>query len=83
VSLARLVGANREYIEREIPHIASLLVTDFAEVVSHGEVLVIGNAAPLFKTLPAHWRSGQIVLDLAWIPGLRGGAGVDYRGIAW
>jgi GDP-mannose 6-dehydrogenase len=83
VSVARLVGANKEYIEREIPHIASLLLTDFAEVVSHGEVIVIGNAAPVFRTLPEYWQPGQTVLDLARIPGLAATGGVDYKGITW
>jgi GDP-mannose 6-dehydrogenase len=40
VSLARLVGANRQFIETEIPHIASLLCSDIHELVAHAEVLV-------------------------------------------
>jgi GDP-mannose 6-dehydrogenase len=83
VSLARLVGANKEYIEREIPHIASLLKTDLTAVVDHAEVLVIGNAAPAFNDLPRHWRADQIVLDLAHLPALKSAGGVDYRGVAW
>ena len=83
VSLARLVGANKEYIEREIPHIASLLVNDLAALIDHGEVLIVGNAAPIFKTLPQHCRKGQVVIDLAGIEGLTDCAGIDYRGITW
>ena len=83
MSLARLVGANREYIEREIPHIASLLGSDFAEVVNHGEVLIVGNAAPIFRTLPQYCRAGQTVIDLVRIPGLDQVSGIEYRGIAW
>jgi len=83
VSLARLVGANKEYIEREIPHIASLLLNDLAAVVDHGEVLIVGNGAPVFRTLPRYCRAGQIVIDLVRIPGLNACEGIDYRGIAW
>jgi GDP-mannose 6-dehydrogenase len=83
VSVARLVGANKEYIEREIPHIASLLVTDLADVVSHGEVLIVGNASPAFRTLHERCQPGQIVVDLAKIPGLSECSRVDYRGITW
>ena len=83
VSIARLVGANKEYIEREIPHIASLMLTDLGEVVRHGEVIVIGNAAPVFQTLASHWQPGQVVLDLAGVPGLAASPAVDYRGITW
>jgi GDP-mannose 6-dehydrogenase len=83
VSLARLVGANKEYIEREIPHIASLLMNDFHAVVDHGEVLIVGNGSPVFRTLPEHCREGQIVIDLVRIPGLKESGRLDYRGIAW
>ena len=83
ISLARLVGANRQYIETEIPHISSLLVPDLATAVEHGEVLVLGNAAPEFSTLGALVRPGQTVVDLVGIAGVSASNGVDYRGVAW
>lgn len=43
VSMARLMGANRRYIEEEIPHIASVLCTEIDELLDHAEVLVVGN----------------------------------------
>jgi GDP-mannose 6-dehydrogenase len=83
ISLARLVGANREYIEKEIPHISSLLVTDLRTAVEHGDVLVVGNAAPEFAGLPALCRPGQTIVDLVHVDGLRGSGAVAYHGIAW
>lgn len=63
VSVARLVGANRRYIEEEIPHIASLMCEDAQTLLKHAEVLVIGSAdddaAPLEAVHPDH-----IVIDL-------------------
>src|SRR4029079_4768773 len=47
-SMARLVGANREYIEQQIPHLSSLLRDSIDEVVSASEVIVIGNQAADF-----------------------------------
>ena len=44
VNVARLIGANRQYIEAEIPHIASLLCDDAESLARHAEVLVIGCA---------------------------------------
>ena len=83
VSIARLVGANKEYIEREIPHIASLLVGELADVVAHGDVLIIGNGSRVFRTLPDLVRDGQIVIDLAGLPGLKECPHIEYRGITW
>jgi GDP-mannose 6-dehydrogenase len=44
VNVARLVGANRQYIEAEIPHISKLLCDDVAALLAHAEVLVLCNA---------------------------------------
>lgn len=46
VSFARLMGANRKYIEAEIPHIATLLCDDVESLVEHADVLVVGSANP-------------------------------------
>ena len=41
VELARLHGANKEFIERGIPHIASLLCSSLPETLADAEVVVI------------------------------------------
>ena len=46
VSMARLVGANKRFIETEIPHIASLLCSRIDDLVSHAEVLVFSAPGP-------------------------------------
>src|SRR6184192_3042627 len=48
VSLAKLVGTNKEYIERQIPHLSSLLCNSIDEVIDGSEVIVVGNQAPEF-----------------------------------
>ncbi len=45
VSLARLVGANRRYIEEQIPHLSALLRGSLDEVVAESDVVVVGNAS--------------------------------------
>lgn len=64
VSVARLVGANRRYIEEEIPHIASLMCNGADELLAHAEVLVIGNASADMQQVLADAKPGQIVIDL-------------------
>ena len=82
VSLARLTGANKEYIEREIPHIASLLVDDLGKAIAHADVLVIGNNAPEVASVPELIRRDQRVVDLFGVPALAIKA-ARYSGIAW
>jgi len=48
VSLARLVGANRPYIEEQIPHLSALLRPSVQEVIDEAEVIVVANAGEEF-----------------------------------
>ena len=43
VALSRLMGANRTYIEEQLPHIGELLTDDVDAVLEHGEVLIAGS----------------------------------------
>ena len=64
VSLARLIGANKTFIEHELPHIASLLVPTVDEVLQRADVVVIANRSDEFVSLPQKLRPDQIVIDL-------------------
>ena len=64
VSLGRLAGSNREYIEQVIPHIGSLLTDDLNETLSQAEVVIIGNKSVNPDWLTRHLRPGQTVIDL-------------------
>lgn len=64
VSIARLGGANRRYIEEEIPHIASLMCDSLEALLSHAEVLVIGNDGEDARRGLAAARPDQTVIDL-------------------
>jgi GDP-mannose 6-dehydrogenase len=77
------MGSNREYIEREIPHIWSLMRGSVEEVIESSEVIVIGNGSGEFRRIEPKLRSGQIVIDLVRAFGDRMSNGDGYRGICW
>jgi GDP-mannose 6-dehydrogenase len=83
VSLARLVGANKEYINERIPHLASLLCDTVDEVVSNSDVLVVGNKSPEFAEALQRTRADQIVIDLVRVRVDAAHVPADYRGICW
>jgi GDP-mannose 6-dehydrogenase len=83
VSVARLVGANKEYIEHQIPHLASLLCETIDQVIDGSEVIVVGNQAPEFVQAVTQCRSDQIVIDLVRLPVCGSQLKADYRGICW
>ncbi len=83
VSLARLHGANRAYIEREIPHIATLMCNSIKEVLDDSQVIVIGNKAPDFQQVLQQLRQDQVVIDLVRISQDIDQLNSRYEGICW
>ncbi len=82
VSLARLVGANKEYIEREIPHISRLMRDTIDGVLSDSEIIIIGNQAAEFRDVAGRLRKDQQLIDLVRLFGDRTSNG-NYEGICW
>ena len=64
VAIARLVGANRRFIEEEIPHISALMCDEVEALIAHAEVLVVGAAGEAAARVLAAVRPEQVVIDL-------------------
>jgi GDP-mannose 6-dehydrogenase len=64
VAIARLVGANRRFIEEEIPHISALMCDEVEALIAHAEVLVVGAAGEAAAGILAAVRPDQVVIDL-------------------
>lgn len=82
VNLARLVGANRDFILNRIPHIAALMVEDMDDAIKEADVVVIGNGDPEFRTVPERLAAGQHLVDLVRIDETAN-LGDSYDGICW
>ena len=82
VSLAKLFGANKEYIEREIPHVAQLMRSSVEEVLNACDVVVIGNSSEEFRRMESEILRGHEVIDLVRMFGNRV-SGASYDGICW
>jgi GDP-mannose 6-dehydrogenase len=81
VSVAKLVGANKEYIEREIPHISKLMRGDIDGVLNDSDIVIIGNQGEEFRDVADRLRDGQQLIDLVR---LYDRASKDnYQGICW
>jgi GDP-mannose 6-dehydrogenase len=69
VQLSRLLGANRSFIETQLPHIGELLSADLAGVIERSDLIIVGlSSARILDALVLHVRSEQIVLDLVRLP---------------
>ena len=83
VSQAKLIGSNREFIEREIPHVWSLFRPGVDAVLEHADTVIIGNGSREFQGIQPKLRPGQIVIDLVRAFGDRSSDGKTYEGICW
>lgn len=83
VSEAQLIGANKDYIEGEIPHIWSLMRATAREVIAYGDVVVVGNATGEIRALGETAFAGKTVIDLARLFGRRPEGSLGYDGICW
>ncbi len=83
VTSSRLMGANRDYIEREIPHIWELMRGSIREVLESSDAVIIGNSAGEFREIQGHLRADQPVVDLVRAFGSRLSDGNGYEGICW
>jgi GDP-mannose 6-dehydrogenase len=83
VLIARLTGSNKEYIERQIPHLSRLLADSVDEVIDRSDVIVIGNAGPEFGEAITRCRADQTILDLVRVPFDASKVKARYEGICW
>jgi GDP-mannose 6-dehydrogenase len=81
VSLARLFGSNKAYIEEEIPHIAKLMRGTIDEVLDAANTIVIGNRSEEFRQIESRLRPDHKVIDLVRLFERTSGDG--YQGICW
>lgn len=82
VRVARLVGANRDFILNRIPHISRLMVDHVDSVLEHAEIVVIGNKDPDFMNVEQRLREDQTLVDFVRITDRRSKDG-KYEGICW
>ena len=83
VQLSRLLGANRSYIDANIPHLGELLCADIESMIEPSEVILVGlQQSALNDALEARVRPDQYVLDLVNLPN-RDLLRCRYEGVCW
>ena len=65
VHLAKLLGANRSFIEKHLPHIGDMLRPQMDAVIDESDVLVVGlSGSGVTQNLASRCRSDQVLFDL-------------------
>lgn len=81
VHYASLYGSNKEFIDRELPHLKKILV-EGKEVLQHANLIIAGHKAPQYEALIPLLEERHQVLDLTGLlRGVSTPASVD--GLYW
>jgi GDP-mannose 6-dehydrogenase len=83
VELPNLIGANRTFIEGELPHIATLMRGSIDEVIDEAGVVVVANGGKAFRDVATRIRPEQVLIDLVGAAAVNGSFRGEYEGICW
>jgi GDP-mannose 6-dehydrogenase len=83
VGLAKLVGANKRYIEETIPHISSLMVSSLTEVIESSDVVVVSKKNRLIHDAIVKHGNSRVVIDLVRLYRESINGLPNYEGICW
>lgn len=83
VSLSKLVGGNKAFIERVLPHISTMMSDSMEDVMRSSDVIVVSHALHNGeKQLVNLLKPGQLVIDFVKIASYKS-LPVAYEGICW
>ena len=83
VSESRIFGANRAYIEREIPHIWQAMSNSLEDVLETCDVIVVGKPSAEYADLARQTKDRPRIIDFARLPGAEAADRPGYSGICW
>jgi GDP-mannose 6-dehydrogenase len=83
VRLSRLLGKNKEYIDREVPHLERLLKPTPEQALEDAEVIVVGHADAAARRVIVARAAGRRIVDLSGYDELRHSGAASYEGICW
>jgi GDP-mannose 6-dehydrogenase len=83
VETAKLMGANQEFIEHEIPHLSRLLEPDIEKAVADAEVIVVGHLDRETIAKLVALEPTAAIVDLQGVAELQARKNGKYLGICW
>jgi GDP-mannose 6-dehydrogenase len=83
LDMERVLGANRRFVEDEVPYLPERLRASVAEVVAGSEVVVVSNRSAEYARVGAMLERGQVLVDLAHAVDAKTVTHGEYHGLAW
>jgi GDP-mannose 6-dehydrogenase len=82
VSLAKLYGANKRYLDETLPHVTSLMKSSVQEVIDKSDLVIVSKKTDLFKKKIEGLTGNVFIVDLVRLLADYKGR-TDYEGISW
>ena len=83
VTLSAIRGKNKQFIERTLPHISTLMKSSLAEVTDRAEVLVICKKQKEFEAAAVNADGKYTVIDFVRLFQNGSSNQISYEGICW
>ncbi|HTM58201.1 MAG TPA: nucleotide sugar dehydrogenase [Candidatus Udaeobacter sp.] len=83
IDMERVLGANRAFVEHEVPYLPERLRADLDEVVRGSDIVVVANGAREYRDVGAKLEDGQCLVDLVHAVDPASVAHGEYHGLAW
>ena len=83
VKLSRLLGKNKEFIDREIPHLDRFLCDTPEAALKDADVIVVGHADAEARQAILAAAPGRRIVDLSGYADMRDAPAEHYEGICW
>jgi len=82
VSMAKIFGSNKKYIETVIPHISSLISNSIDDVINNSELVIIGKKEKSYKVALTE-QDSVYIFDLVKLFSKNEQPKGNYEGICW
>ena len=83
IDMERVLGANRRFVEDEVPYLPERLKRTIAEVVEGSEVVVVANPSEAYRKVGGMLEDGQVLVDLVHAVDPATVTRGEYHGLAW
>jgi GDP-mannose 6-dehydrogenase len=83
VSLAKIFGSNKQFIETTIPHVSSLMRDSVEEVLKDSEVVIVAKRSEELSAALMTLNGNHVVLDLVRAVNVSSELHTQYEGLCW
>lgn len=83
VQLSQIIGANKTFLEQELPHIAAMMCSSLEDLMAQSDVVVITHGSKAFYMAPELMNGNHILIDLVGIAKGKVECEDAYEGICW